>query len=51
MKLFRSTEKKITKDKNSENVPDITEVVLVHCNANNDCQGNLRALYTFLSNK
>ena len=34
MKLLESTENKITKDKNGENVPqlEITEVVLVHCN-------------------
>ena len=34
MKLLRSTENKISKDKNGENVPhlEITEVVLVHCN-------------------
>ena len=34
MKLLGSTENKITKDKNGENVPhlEITEVVLVHCN-------------------
>ena len=39
MKLLGSTEIKITKNKNGENVPDleITEVVLVHCNMiNND---------------
>ena len=39
IKLLGSTENKITKDKNSENVPhlEITEVVLVHCNiVNND---------------
>ena len=39
MKLLGSTENKITKDKNSENVPliEITEVVLVHCHiVNND---------------
>ena len=39
MKLLGSTENKITKDKNSENVLhlEITEVVLVHCNiVNND---------------
>ena len=32
MKLLRSTENKITKDKNRENVPhlEITEVLLVH---------------------
>ena len=39
MKLLVSTESKITKDKNGENVPhlEITGVVLVHCNiVNND---------------
>ena len=39
MKLLGSTESKITKDKNGENVPhlEITGVVLVHCNiVNND---------------
>ena len=41
MKLLGSTDNKITKGKNGENVPyfEITEVVLVHCNiANNDYQ-------------
>ena len=41
MKLLGSTENKITKDKNYENVPhhEITEVVLVHYNiVNNDYQ-------------
>ena len=41
MKLLGSTESKITKNKNGENVPhlEITEVVLVHCNmVNNDYQ-------------
>ena len=34
MKLLGSTEKKITKDKNGENVPhlEIVELVLIHCN-------------------
>ena len=34
MKLLGSTKRKITKDKNGENVShlEITEVVLVHCN-------------------
>ena len=34
MGLLGSTENKITKDKNGEDVPhlEITEVVLVHCN-------------------
>ena len=39
MKLLGSTESKITKDKNCENVPhlEIVELVLVHCNlVNND---------------
>ena len=51
MKLFGSTENKITKDKNGENVPhlEITEVVLVHYNtANNDYQPDLRVQYTFV---
>ena len=54
MKLLGSTENKITKDKNGENVPhlEITEVVLVHCDiANNDYQQNSRVLYTFFPNK
>ena len=47
MKLLGSTENKITKDKNLENVPhlEIIEVVLVHCNiVNNDYQQDSRAL-------
>ena len=54
MKLLGSTENKITKDKNSENVPhlEITEVILVHCNiVNNDYQQDSRVLYTFVPNK
>ena len=54
MKLLESTENKITKDKNGENVPhlEITEVVLVHCNiVNNDYQQDSRVLYTFVPNK
>ena len=54
MKLLGSTESKITKDKNGENVPhlEITEVVLVHCNTvNNDYQQDSRVLYTFVPNK
>ena len=41
MKLLGTTENKITKDKNDENLPhlEITEVVLVHCDiVNNDYQ-------------
>ena len=54
IKLLGSTENKITKDKNGENVPhlEITEVVLVHCNiVNNDYQQDSRVLYTFVPNK
>ena len=54
MKLLGSTENKITKDKNGENVPhlEITEVVLVHCNmVNNDYQQDSKVLYTFVPNK
>ena len=54
MKLLGSTENKITKDKNGENVPhlEIIEVALVHCNiVNNDYQQDLRVLYTFVPNK
>ena len=54
MKLLGSTENKITKDKNSENVAhlEITEVVLVHCNiVDNGYQQDSRVLYTFAPNK
>ena len=54
MKLLESTENKITKDKNGENVPrlEAVELVLVHCNlVNNDYQQDSRILYTFVSNK
>ena len=53
-KVLGSTENKITKDKNNENVPnlEITEVLLVHCNiVNNDYQQYSRVLYTFVPNK
>ena len=54
MKLRGSTESKITKDENGNNVPniEITEVVLVHCNiVNNDYQEDSRVLYIFIPNK
>ena len=54
MKLLGSTENKITKDKNGENVPhlEITELILVHSNiVNNDYQQDSRVLYTFAPNK
>ena len=54
MKFLRSTENKIIKNKNSENVPhlEITKVALVHCNmVNNDYQRDSRVLHTFIPNK
>ena len=54
MKLLESTESKITKDKNGEDVPhlEIVELVLVHCNlVNNDYQQDSRILFTFVPNK
>ena len=50
MKLLGSTENKIARDKNHENVShlEIAEVLLVHCDiVNNDS----RLLYTFVPNK
>ena len=47
MKLLGSTENKITKEKNGENVPhlEIIEVVLVYCNTvNNDYEQDSRVL-------
>ena len=54
MKLLGSTESKITKNKNCENVPhlEIVELVLIHCNTvKNNYQQNSRILYTFVPNK
>ena len=54
MKLIGSTESKITKDENGENVPhlEIVELVLIHCNlVNNDYQQDSRILFTFVPNK
>ena len=47
MKLFRSTKSKITRDKNSENVPhlEITEVISAKFKQDS------RVLYTFVPNK
>ena len=50
MKLLGSTENKVTRDKNCENVSHLetTEAVLVHCNiVNNVYQEDSRVLYTF----
>ena len=54
MKLLVSTEIKLTKYKNGENVPhlEITKLVLVHCHlVNNDFQQDSRILCTFVPNK
>ena len=54
MKLLGSTESKITKNENGENMPywQITEVLLVHCNiVNNNYQENSRVLHGFFPNK
>ena len=54
MKLLGSTENKITKDKNSENVPrlEITEGILVYCDiVNNDNQQDSQVLYKFVPSK
>ena len=54
MKLLRTTENKITKDKNVKNVPhlEMRQVVSVYCNiVNNDYQRKSRVLYTFVPNK
>ena len=54
MKLLGSSESKITKYNNGEDVPhlEVFELVLVHCNlVNNDYQQDSRILYTFAQNK
>ena len=54
MKLLPSAANKITKDKNSENVPhlEVVELVLVHCNlVNNNYQQHSRIVCTFVPNK
>ena len=54
MKLLGSTESKITKDKNGENLPhlEITQEVFIHCNiVNNKDQQDSRVMDTFYPNK
>ena len=54
IKLLESTESKITKDKNGENVPhlEVVKLVLVDYNlVNNDYQQDSRILFTFVPNK
>ena len=53
MKLLGSTESKITREKDGENVPhlEVVELVLIHCNiVDNNYQQNSRILYTFVPN-
>ena len=52
MKLLGSTESKITKDKNGENLPhlEVVELVLVHCIYVNYQQDSI-ILFTFVPNK
>ena len=54
VKLLGSTDNKITKDENDENVPrlGILEILLFHCHiVNNDYQQSSRVLSTFVPNK
>ena len=54
LKLLGSTEKRITRDKNGEDIPylEITKVALVNYRiVSNDYKQNSIALYTFASNK
>ena len=54
LKLFVSTERKTTKHKNGEDVPqlEINEEVLVNCSiVNNQYQHDSRFLRTFVQNK
>ena len=54
MRLLRSTEKDIDKDKNGENVPKVkmVEVELMNCYVvNNDYQQASKVLFTFVRNK
>ena len=54
VKLLGSTENKIAKDKNGENVSHLetTEIVLVQCDiVNSDYEQGSRVLYTFVPNK
>ena len=54
MKLLGSTESKISKYQNGENVShlEVVELVLVHCNlVNNAYQQDSKILYTFFPSK
>ena len=54
MKLLGSTESKITREKNGENVPhlEVVELVLINCNiVDNRYEQNSRILHTFVPSK
>ena len=52
MKLLRSTKKDVDANKNSENVPESVEVVLVPCNLiKNYYQHSSKVLFSFVPNK
>ena len=52
MKLLGSTENKIIRDKNGENVPHLEITEVVRCKiVSNDYQQDSRVLYTFVPNK
>ena len=48
MRLLGNTERRVTKDENSENNPrvEVTEVVLVHCNLFNNTYQYYSILHT-----
>ena len=53
MKLFKSTENNIKKDKNGGNVPhlEFKEVILACCNTVNNDHQDSKFMFTFVSNK
>ena len=52
MRLFGSTKKDVDADKNSENVPKLESVEVVHCNlVKNDYQHASKVLFSFAPNK
>ena len=52
MRLLGSTKEDADADKNSENVPNLYQVVLFHCNlVKNDYQHRSKFLFSFVPNK
>ena len=52
MRLLGSTKKDVDADKNSEHVPKLESVEVVHCNlAKNDYQRASKVLFSFVPNK